>query len=59
MRTKLTKYFDELAKENGYENRYRLFADYGFMLTVLPREHTKIEFLKLLIKRSKKGIKVR
>lgn len=50
---KKTRYFgglDLIAKCNGYDGKFDLLRDYGFIPTVMVPKHKKIEIIALLWK---------
>lgn len=45
---------DEIAKNNGYADKFDLLRDYSFIPTVLTPKHRKIEIAKLFYNHLKK-----
>ena len=47
------KVLEEIAKKEGYSNVDQLLYDYGIFLSVRIPKHTKLEFIKLIMKYKK------
>lgn len=49
-KTSIFGVLDQIAKNNGYNDKFELFRDYNFIPTVKIPTHKKIEIISLLWK---------
>ena len=49
-KTSIFGVLDQIAKNNGYNDKFELFCDYNFIPTVKIPTHKKIEIISLLWK---------
>lgn len=49
-KTSIFGVLDQIAKNNGYNDKFALFRDYNFIPTVRVTRHKKIEIISLLWK---------
>lgn len=49
-KTSIFGVLDQIAKNNGYNDKFGLFRDYNFIPTVRVPRHKKIEIISLLWK---------
>lgn len=47
---KISKMFDKIAKDNGYNNKSGLLMDYNVIPTVKMPKHKKLELVPLVVK---------